>query len=254
METRVPQLEPPGLQHSPRNISYQSFLALVLAHSGASCGCGGCPGRIGRSSRRVTLPHGDPRWGYHCLQGQAGSERGGHATSPPGVQRGSPGRPGLCPGEEGSQTAWEEPMGISMFQRSWGFSSAARLWRTAACPPLASPRRSPTSHLPSQSCAPSIFAQAAFSVISRDYFKTRALCWLSPFPAPLYPLKCRYLFCLLRRLFNRNVRLWAGIVLLCVATAPKWCTVQRRQPSNIDHDGLENSISLWEQLRSSERE
>ena len=40
----------------------------------------------------VTLPHGDPRWGLPLPAGQgAGSERGGHATNPPGVQRGTPG-------------------------------------------------------------------------------------------------------------------------------------------------------------------
>ena len=59
----------------------------------------------------VTLPHGDPRWGLPLPAGQgAGSERGGHATNPPGVQRGTPGA-WPVPGEEGSQTVWEEPQG-----------------------------------------------------------------------------------------------------------------------------------------------
>ena len=59
----------------------------------------------------VTLPHGDPRWELPLPAGQgAGSERGGHTTNPPGVQRGTPGA-WPVPGEEGSQTAWEEPHG-----------------------------------------------------------------------------------------------------------------------------------------------
>ena len=129
-----------------------------------------------------------------------------------------------------------EAGGISLFQCSRGFSSAARLEK-AACLPLAGPPQDPP-HLSSplsELCSFHLCSNTTFSVISQTTSLKMAetplgfshsLLHFTTFEVMLFVM---FIILFLQEEYTC---LRAGIFLFCVWLQPtKWCTVQRRQPN-----------------------